>query len=87
MASLFVLRKVCESLSPNIFITATNNTHIMVGAISKYAVEHTLLTYEMSLYNAPFVCSALITLPVIYCIPAYRTYNAIVNKNIQILNV
>lgn len=87
MASLCVLRKVYESLSPNIFITATNNTHIMVGAISKYAVEHTLLTYEMYLYNAPFTCSSLLTLPVIYCIPAYRTYKAIVNKNIQIINM
>jgi len=34
----------------------------------------------------PFVFTALITLPVIYCVPAYRTYKAIVNKNLQIIN-
>jgi hypothetical protein len=39
----------------------------------------------------PFIVGSLITLPVIYsipyCIPAYRTYNVIVNKNLQIINV
>lgn len=34
----------------------------------------------------PFVFSALITLPVVYCVPAYRTYKAIVNKNLQVIN-
>ena len=34
----------------------------------------------------PFIFSSLITLPVIYCIPVYRTYKAIVNKNLQIIN-
>jgi hypothetical protein len=39
----------------------------------------------------PFIVGSLITLPVIYsipyCIPAYRTYKAIVNKNLQIINI
>jgi len=34
----------------------------------------------------PFVFNVSITLPVIYCIPAYRTYKALVNKNLQIIN-
>lgn len=42
-------------------------------------------------FIVPFVIGSLITLPVIYsipyCIPAYRTYKAIVNKNLQIINV
>ena len=42
-------------------------------------------------FVVPFIVGSLIMLPVIYsipyCIPAYRTYNAIVNKNIQIINV
>ena len=106
MASIHILNKFCKSLAPNTFISATKNTHIIVGGISKFVVEHTLLKYEMMIYNGlfmstlfipqlveihkpiviPFIFSALITLPVIYCVPAYRTYKAIVNKNIQIIN-
>ena len=49
-----------------------------------------------SVVDNPFVpfiviIGSLITLPVIYsipyCIPAYRTYKAIVNKNLQIINI
>ena len=106
MASIHILNKVCKSLAPNTFIRANANTDIIVGGISKFVVEHTLLKYEMMIYNGllmsplfipsfvdiykpiavPFIFSALITLPVIYCIPAYRTYKAIVNKNLQIIN-
>lgn len=102
MASIHILNKVCKSLAPNTFIRANSNTDIIVGGISKFVVEHTLLKYEMMIYNGlliipslvdihkpiavPFIFSALITLPVIYCIPAYRTYKAIVNKNLQIIN-
>jgi hypothetical protein len=106
MASIHILNKVCKSLAQNTFIPAIKNTDIIVGGISKFVVEHTLLKYEMMIYNGlfmsplfipslvdihkpivvPFIFSALITLPVIYCIPAYRTYKAIVNKNLQIIN-
>jgi hypothetical protein len=34
----------------------------------------------------PFLSSVLITLPVIYGVPAYRTYKSVVNKNLQIIN-
>lgn len=34
----------------------------------------------------PFLSSVLITLPVIYGVPAYRTYKSVVNKNLQIID-
>lgn len=34
----------------------------------------------------PFLSSILITLPVIYGVPAYRTYKSVVNKNLQIID-
>ena len=114
MASIYILNKICKSLAPNTFIQATKNTDIIIGGISKFVIEHTLLKYEMVFYNGlvmlplfippssfdihidkpfivPFIVGSLITLPVNYsipyCIPAYRTYKAIVNKNIQIINI
>lgn len=34
----------------------------------------------------PCVLSCLITTPVIYGVPAYRTYKSIANKNLQLIN-
>ena len=34
----------------------------------------------------PYAISLLITMPIIYGIPIYRTYKSIVNKNLQIIN-
>ncbi len=34
----------------------------------------------------PFIFSSLLTLPIIYGVPIYRTYKSIVNKNIDIIN-
>lgn len=35
----------------------------------------------------PIFCVSSITLPIIYGVPAYRTYKAIMNQNIQIINL
>lgn len=34
----------------------------------------------------PFIFSVFITTPIIYGVPAYRTYKAVVNKNLQIID-
>lgn len=105
MASLYILNKLCKELKPNTFVPAITNADILVSGISKFAIEHTLLKAEMTIYNGifilpkltsfmetnpiiilPFISSVLITLSVIYGIPAYRTYKSFVNKNLQIID-
>lgn len=34
----------------------------------------------------PLIFNILIAPPIIYCVPAYRTYKAFVNKKLQIIN-
>lgn len=106
MASLYILNKLCKKLAPNTFVPAITNADILVSGISKFAIEHTLLKTEITIYNGifilpvlipgvvemhptiglPFLSSILITFPVIYGVPAYRTYKSVVNKNLQIIN-
>jgi len=99
MDSLYILNKLCKRLTPNTFIPAITNTDILVSGISKFAIEHTLLKTGMTLYNGhvflpilipiialPFLSSVLITLHVIYDVPAYRTYRSVANKNLQMIN-
>lgn len=100
------LNKLCKGLKPNTFVPAITNSDILVSSVSKFAIEHTLLKMEMTIYNGifilpvltpmdlemrsllaiPFISSVLITLPVIYGVPAYRTYKSVVNKNLQIID-
>jgi len=106
MASLYILKKIYKELPPNTFIPTITNADVMISGISKFAIEHTLLNIEMSIYNGlfimplfvptivkthpetiiPLVLSLLIIYPVIYGIPAYRTYKSFVNKNLQIID-
>lgn len=106
MASLYILNKLCKGLAPNTFVPAITNADILVSGISKFAIEHTLLKTEMTIYNSvfflpvmtpiavetqpiiilPFIFTVLITAPIIYGVPTYRTYKSIVNKNLQIIN-
>jgi hypothetical protein len=101
MASISILNKVYKSVKPNTFIQATKYTDFIVGGISKFYVEHTLLKCEMMMYESilipsniytdkwimiSFIFTALGTFT-IYYIPAYRTCCAIVDKNLKIINV
>ena len=108
MASIRILNKIYKSLPPNSFIQANTTNSIIVGGISKFVTEHTLLKYEFMFYgnllipalgifassNATITTPFYIGFPILcglyiipYYIPLHRTYNAIVNKNIQIINL
>lgn len=102
MASLRLFNRVCRGLGLE-FVAANTKIEKIVAACSKFYIEHTLLSYEFKLYNTvlfistlndincSIVCStiftAVITFPVSYGVPVYRTYKAIVHEKLEVINV
>lgn len=103
MMSINLLNKLYKTFKPNTFIPAVKKSEIIIGATSKFIVEHVALSCEIMLYNTgfglfactflsassgypSFILFCLMTLPVPYCLPAYRTYKAIVNEKLKIMN-
>lgn len=68
MASLFLLNAFCKKLKPNTFVKAKTNSDILISSIIKFKIESTLLTYEMTLYNA------LLAIPIIFPEPNYPLF-------------
>jgi|LakMenEpi03Aug12_release.lakeMendotaPanAssembly.Ray.scaffolds.fasta_scaffold2022636_2 hypothetical protein len=103
MASLYLLKKITDKFASKTFRLPNNGSELLVAGISKYAIEYTLLKYEVSMYfillspTLPLLeispCYGLAlygltfsAIPIVVGIPAYRTANSIVNKNLKIYN-
>jgi hypothetical protein len=68
----------CICLLPILTIKGTNS-----GGTYYVAASYT----EIGILCFPFVISSLITFPVIYGVPCYRTYKSIVNNKLEIIKI
>jgi len=100
MASLYLLNKFYNYLTPNTFVPAITNSEIFLSIIIKFYIEYILLKYELYYYIILLLLVSLyenflLILPfalilcyqiIIISVPAYRTYKSIINNNIKIFN-